>query len=78
MQGDEDRVVAVATGGTGGSLETLACIEQRKLKAEGWRGQKKGRPLPGWVRLPVTYSKAVWRQDGEAKPNGKNPLSCPL
>lgn len=63
---------------TGGSPEILAYTEQRKLQPEGWRGQKKGRPLPGWVRLPVTDSEALWRQDGEAKCNGKNPLSCRL
>lgn len=51
--------------------------EQRGLKPESRRGQKKRRPLPGWIRLPVTYSKAAWRQDGEAKSDDQNPLSCP-
>ena len=40
------------------------------------RSEKKGRPLSVWARLSVTFSEAVWRQDGEVKGNGENPLSC--
>ena len=72
VKDDEDGGVAIATGEIEELLDRAEGTEARSR-----RGQKKRRRLPGWVRLLVTYSKDAWRQDGEAKSDGQNPLSYP-
>lgn len=48
----------------------------RGAEARGWEGQRKRGGLSQAGPDSVTFSEAVWRQDGEVKGNGENPLSC--